>query len=343
MMSWIELDRAGLTANVARIRQLAGDRDVCLVVKANAYGHGIAEVVPVLQELGVAWLGVQTVEEVRAVRSAGYTAKVVMLGPFNIFDLPYISQEQVRVALRSIVQAQEVATWTVVHKKGVSVHLEVDLGMHRYGLSIGESLECRAALEGSHAELEGLFGHYPAVDSQSAQEVQQRWQEAFQALPGLAVYHVAKSEALTREPLEGETMVRVGLAVYGEETAGTKSFLQWKARIQQVHDVLPGETIGYDRRYVAEQPMRIGVLPVGYAEGVPFQFTNRGQVLHADGSVLPIVGSVCMNACMVVLLPQHGIGDEVLLAPIAANQVLEGVSRYELFTRMHPDLPREMR
>lgn len=342
MMSWIELDGAALADNVARLRKVAGTCELCLVVKANAYGHGMAQVVPELSRAGVGWLAVQTVEEVQTVRATGYTGKILLLGPFNIPDLPVLVQEQVRVSLRSTVQALEVQRWAETAGKTVMVHLEVDVGMHRYGLSLPELIECAGVLTAPAVVVEGLFGHYPASDVMSSAEVMKRWEAAYQLLPELACYHVRKSEALSQPSLRGETMVRVGLGLYGVEQLGTKPVLSWHTQIQQVHEVQQGETIGYDRRYMADRPMRIGVLPVGYAEGVPFSFTNQGFAQHIDGSLLPIRGSVCMNASMVEISPEHRVGDEVLLAPLAQNQALEGVSRYELLTRLHPGIQRRV-
>ncbi len=339
-MSWLELSAAQLAANVERIRELAGQREVCLVVKANAYGHGIAQVVPKLMEHGVSWLAVQTLEEVELVRRAGYVGRLILLGPFNSKDLPALAREQVRVSLRSTQQTRALVAWCKAERQALPIHLEVDLGMHRYGLSLEELAQCAQELASAGMHAEGLFGHYPAVDESSSTRAAELWGAAIAVLPACEVYHLSKTEVLHMPALPREAMVRVGLGLYGDPGLGTLPFATWKAALQQVHEVTPGELIGYDRRYMAKQRMRIGVVPVGYAEGIPFSFTNCGRIRHADGSLLPIRGSVCMNACMVELQPHHDVGDVVQLAPVVENQGLPGVSRYELLTRMHPDLPR---
>jgi alanine racemase len=334
------------------------------VVKANAYGHGAIETSRTLIRHGVNRLAVFSTEEGMALRQAGITVPIVVLGPVfkeQFGDLfthqltPVVSDPSVLTAL-----AQAAASREVSH----SIHLKIETGMGRLGLTQDELV----AVIRSHKfppslRLEGLMTHLADADGSTPDATEDqisRFNKALHVvLEGgfqIPLVHVANSGGAVRFPSAHFSLVRPGIMLYGYhtlpgtvETPNLRTVLSLKTCIAQLRTVQPGGTVSYNRTFTAKCPTRIAVLPIGYAGGLSRHLSNRGAVL-IRGQRAPIAGLVCMDMVMVdvTMIPGVAVGDEVVLIGQQGNERITacdiaewtGTISYEVLCAISPQIPR---
>lgn len=307
--AWLERDAAAFTAN---LRQLAGvgGRGVMAVVKANAYGHGARWAAEAAQSAGAAAIAVATADEALALRAAGIELPMLVLGALPPEAVADLAKAGVAV---SVHRATGVADLIAAVPSGqtLAVHLMVDTGMHRLGVLPAEAAVVAATLQRvPSVRLEGLYTHLATADSdeQAASDQLARFlQVVGQVVPRPPVVHALNSAGVLRLKCEEANLVRPGIALYGLSPfgedcppEGLTPVLRLMARCVQVHRLKPGEGVGYGFAYVAERPMQIAVLPLGYADGYPRQLGGRAQVLWRQERH-PVVGRVSMDMLAVAL------------------------------------------
>jgi alanine racemase len=378
---WCELDPRALTANMQAFRRLVGpDTLLTVPVKANAYGHGLIPAARAFIDGGADWLCVHALEEAEALRAAGITAPIYILGPVALTRLA----DAVALDARLVVYNSE----TIVHLAacGLSarLHLKVETGNHRLGVELAEARALAAQIAATPGlELEGVSSHYAnadeAADHRYAHGQLARFDTIVEALRAdghaIPIRHMANSAATILWPEHAYEMVRVGVAAYGlwpspetraaTQEAGRIDFqlrpaLTWKTRIAQVRDLPAGAAIGYGCTAVTRRPTRLAVLPVGYADGYDRGLSNLAHVL-IGGRRAPVMGRVCMNLIMVDVTdgPAPALEDEVVLLgrqvspgqpalpeqpdpEITAEQLAAwaGTINYEVVARISTHLPR---
>ena len=299
------------------------------VVKANAYGHGAIETSRTLIRHGVTRLAVFSTDEGVALRQAGITVPIVVLGPVfqeQFGDLfthqltPVVSDPSVLTAL-----GQTAASREAPHP----IHLKVETGMGRLGLT---QLEL-ATFISSHKfppflRLEGLMTHLADADGSDPDATEQQLSRFNKALNvvlegGFQVpfVHVSNSGGAVRFPSAHFSLVRPGIMLYGYhtlphtiQTPDLRPVLSLKTRIAQLRTIQPGNTVSYNRTFTARCPTRIAILPIGYANGLSRHLSNRGAVL-IHGQRAPIAGLVCMDMVMVDVteIPGTAVGDEAVV------------------------------
>lgn len=321
-----EVDLEAVRHNVRRLmRDLPPGAVHCAVVKANAYGHGAVPVARAALEAGSTWLGVASAGEAEELREAGFTAPVLVFGPLTGAELA-----------RAVAARADVVAWTApflaaARRLGARVHVKFDSGMGRLGARADEVRDL-CAEAASAGLLVGLMSHFATADEDdtSFMELQLGRFAALAAElrarhPGL-LCHIANSGATLREPRAHFDMVRTGIAMYGL-APDNRDALAWGLRpamtlrsyLAAVRLMQPGESVGYGRRFIATEPTRIGIVPVGYADGVRRALTNRGDVLVA-GRRCRITGTISMDQLTVRLPGDWGRpGDEVVLFGAAAD------------------------
>jgi alanine racemase len=323
MRSEITIDLGAVRRNVARLRDIASPAEVWAVVKADAYGHGAEDVARAALQAGAAALCVATVGEGVALRTALPEARIVVLGPLMRGD------EQ-----RALEAGLEVTVSTPDLPDGLRLHAKVDTGMGRWGMSPEEAR--RLAPE----RLAGLMSHLATADEADdtfARVQIERFLALAEELPGVPL-HLANSAGAIRFPEARLDAVRCGIALYGLSPFGDDPALQglepalsWRSEISFVRTLRLGEGTGYGRRFVAERPTRIGIVPIGYADGWRRGLTGT-EVLVA-GSRRRVIGTVSMDSFAVELddepvgAPVVLIGDGVLAEVHAA---VLGTITYEL-------------
>ena len=357
--AWIEIDIEAIEANVAALRAFIGPGvELIAVVKANAYGAGAEGFAPVLEAAGVDRFAVVWPAEALALRRYGVTKPVIVLGHAFPEDADAAVAADVTLTCHSLELGRALSNAAVAQGRTATVHVKVDSGLHRFGLDVDAAVALAEALRELPAvRVEGLTTHMANADESDdsfAEHQHAVFAEAAWRLPWVMYRHTANSAtALRRQELRYDG-VRAGLALHGvlpENTAGPRvtPVLSLKARLARVAEVPRGEGVSYGLTWRAEQDSRVGLVPVGYADGWRRSMGNVGRVL-VRGESCPMAGRVCMDQFLadVTALPSAAEGDEVVLlgeqgnARITATEVagLTGTIPWEVFASLQARLPR---
>ena len=361
--AWLTVDLDALRANLELLGHRLRPAQRMAVVKANAYGHGAAEVSRALAEGGVEWLAVALVEEGAEVRRAGVTTPILVLGPVQPSQVPLVRKFGLVPAVSS---ASQLAMWREALAGApapLDLHLKVDTGMTRLGMPPEDLPEALAAVRRSpHLRLSGLMSHLAEADDLAsprtpAQEA--RFAAVLELLTAQersrVLTHIANSAAALHRPLAGHHLVRLGLALYGADparrTEGLRPVLSASARIVQLREVPAGTRAGYGGRWLASRTSRLAVLPVGYADGYSWRLGMGAEALVA-GRRVPLAGAVSMDMLLLdvtdvpaaegdvaVLLGRQG-EEEITLHELADRA---GTVPYELLCLLGQRLPRRYR
>ena len=321
--SRITVDLGAIRRNAARLREAAGPAELWAVVKADGYGHGAVGASRAALDGGATALCVATVREGEQLREAFPSARILVMSPLARCEEPVARDARLEVAVTSP-EAPE----------GLAVHLKVDTGMGRWGMSLGEALTV------PRERVVGVMSHLATADEADeafAREQVERFREIAAAFPGVTA-HLANSAGALRLPEARFDAVRCGVALYGlspfgDDPAahGLEPALGWRSYVALVRELGPGESTGYGRRFVAERPARVGIVPVGYADG--FRRGLTGTEVLVDGARRRVVGTISMDAFAVELEGEQAgaevtlIGDGILAEDHA--RVL-GTINYEL-------------
>lgn len=304
--SEITIDLGAVRRNVRRLLDILEGTELWAVVKGDGYGHGAIDVGRAALHAGATALCVATVPEALPLRAALPDARLIAMGPSSANEVRAAREAR----LELVAAAGEIP-------EGVPVHLKLDTGMGRWGMS---------ELASPSREVVGLMTHLATADTDLAFAERQveRFRAATDDIPGVT-RHAANSAAALRLPSSRFDAVRCGIAVYGlspfgEDPAqdGLEPALRWKSHLARVLRLEPGEGTGYGQTYVASEPAWIGIVPVGYVDG--FRRDLEGtEVLVGDVGRCRAVGTVSMDA-FAVLLP----GELALGTPVTV--IGEGVS-----------------
>jgi alanine racemase len=314
-----EVDLEAIRHNVHRLRRdLPSGAAHCAVVKANGYGHGAVAAARAAIEAGSRWLGVAAAAEAEELREAGLDGPILVFGPLTGADLQRAASADADVVVWSAPFLAEAL------RLGVRVHVKFNSGMGRLGVGEDEARELCAGAAGAGL-LAGLMSHFATADE--ADQTFFHYQlDRFTALAGelkvrypSLLCHTANSAATLREPRSHFDMVRTGIAMYGLAPSnddpfrdGLRPAMKLSSYVAGVRQVQPGESVGYGRRFVAEAPARLAIVPIGYADGIARALTNRGEVL-VGGHRCMITGTVSMDQLTVLLPDERGRpGDEVV-------------------------------
>jgi len=306
--SVVEIDLRALRRNAARLREAAGPSELWAVVKADAYGHGAADAAGAALAAGASALCVVTAQEGAALRSRFPETRILVMGPLAEGEEALAREARLEVALsRPRIPG------------GLRVHLKVDTGMGRWGMAPEEALAL------PRHQVVGVMSHLATADEEDdsfARRQIERFREVVAAFPGVQA-HLANSAAALRFPGARFDAVRCGIAVYGlspfgDDPArhGLEPVLAWRSYIAVAKALAAGEGTGYGRQFVAEQPTRVGIVPVGYADG--FRRGLTGTEVLVAGARRRVVGTISMDAFAVELgeeeegAPVTLIGDGVL-------------------------------
>lgn len=330
--TWLEIDLDAIRKNVQYLRTQTG-AVVMAIVKANAYGHGLVEVARAASSAGAAWLGVARIDEALALRRAEINTPILVMGDTAPERVPEAVANHISLGLHFPEMIPAYAAQARSTGQPLCVHAKLDSGMGRLGVFPEEGMGfLYAILEHPEIKLEGMYTHFARADEPEQDTT--RWQlERFTRLvheveaAGIrpALIHAANSAAALYFPGARFDMVRPGIAIYGlqpsSEAPLTDNFrpaLTWKARLASIKELPENYGIGYGHRYTTSKQERIGVIQVGYADGLR---RRLGNIVLVGGKRVPVVGGVCMDQCMISLdsVPTAKIGDEVVLIGSQGN------------------------
>jgi len=362
--SWIEVDLDAIENNARRIKSHIKERRLLAVVKADAYGTGAVKVCPALLAGGVDLLGVVMIEEAIELRRAGIKAPILNMGAITADSAEWV----LKYDLEQMVCRPEVirALSAAAQKAGrpVRLHYKVDTGMSRYGApwqSAADRYLEVAVLPGIH--FVGVMSHFAMSDALDKsytllqldrfQKVRREFQR--RRISGL-LWHIANSGATLDVPEAHLDGVRVGLMMYGFYPSAEvrrpfrlNPAVSLKSRIIGEREIGRGTSVGYGRRFIAQRRERLGILPIGYADGYSRSLRGRAVIL-IKGRRLPLIGGLCMDACFIKLTdaPEVRTGDVATLmgrdgddeiSPHEIGEWMDSVS-YEVLSGFGARLPR---
>ncbi|MBX3160026.1 MAG: alanine racemase [Deltaproteobacteria bacterium] len=361
----VEVDLAAIVANARTVAALV-KTDVVAVVKADGYGHGAAAVAQALTKARAAkGFAVSLVEEGIALRDAGVTAPILVMGPSQHGG----EDEMVAAKLTPVIGAEEdlppLAAAARRLGERLDAHLKVDTGMGRLGVSVERAGEIAAQAGRDGIRVVGLMTHFACADTDDPEDLGsltraqlRRFADAERIVAAagapLKIRHAANSSGALLFPEARFDLVRTGIAIYGNGRwpAGAERIqaMRLVTEVAQLRDVPAGNSIGYGATWRAPRPSRLAVLPVGYADGLPRRATGHAEVA-IRGRRLPLVGVISMDIAIadVTDAPEVALGDAAVLlgragggASISTAEygAWAGLSEYEVTCGMSKRVPR---
>ncbi len=364
-----EIDLAALRANVSVIRELVAPAQVMVVVKADGYGHGMLQCAREARSAGATWLGVATPGEALALREAGDTGPVLAWLYGADEDLTPLVAARVDVSAQSLDQLSRLVAAAATVEIPARVHLKIDTGLSRNGASAVHWTEvCAAAVEAEETgavEIVGIWSHLAAADEPGHPSVEiqlEAFRRAYEQARAVGLEptlrHLGNSAAALVLPEARLDLVRVGIAAYGVEPAPGLADLagitlapvmRLRAQLAQVKPIEAGASVSYGWTWTADRATTVGLVPLGYGDGIPRHGSNRAEVGFA-GSRAPVRGRVCMDQFVVDLGPASAAqpGDPVVVfgAGTAGEPTAADWARwcdtigYEIVTRIGGRVPR---
>lgn len=300
---------------------------IIAVVKANAYGHGAAEVGPALERAGAAMLACADIEEGIVLRRAGVRVPILIFGALGVSDLDGVFQHYLTPTISTPSAARALQAAAAKHAAILRCHLKIDTGMNRLGFrhdNVERTLPEVAASR--NLSIDAVYTHFATADepeSPAFNEQRERFEAVHATLASLGVTtrarHAANSAALLRDERVWHDFVRPGLLLYGivppplAVTLRLRPALSLHSRIVHVKGLRSGEATGYGLKTVVDRPSTIAVVPAGYADGLDRRLAGRGHML-VRGRRAPVVGSVCMDMATIdVTGTDVAPGDEVVI------------------------------
>ncbi len=360
---WAEIDLAALAGNLRVIRRWmrSSSAGIIAVVKADAYGHGMAEAARTLWREGIRFFGVASIDEALALRKILPRARILTLGTFHPHQIAAYEAARITPTLSS----EEDAVLLNAKLKGKAlfpVHLKIDTGMGRLGLPYRKTEEFVLRLRSlRRLSLEGVYTHFSSADDGPPT---QRQLDLFLSCLGRIrranfspkYIHASNSLGLLRFKKAHFDLVRPGILLYGLNPSarhplpsGMRPVLSWKTRISFLKEFEAGQTVSYGRTHRVSKKTLIAVLPVGYSHGYRVAFSNRSFVL-VRGRRCPVVGRVTMDQTLVDVGAVKGVRrwDEAVLIGRAGKEHVSaeelagiaGTIPYEIVCSIHPRVPR---
>lgn len=364
---WAEVDLDIIAENMREIRRITKpSAEIIAVIKANAYGHGAAEIADVLLRNGADRFAVAVLDEAVKLRSCGINAPILILGYTSPERAATIVDGDIATCVYHYNDALALSDEAVKQQKTVKLHIKIDSGMGRIGYQPNEeSIKeiCRiAALP--NVLIEGVFTHFCTADSKDKSFTNKQY-ESFDWVCSrlreesikIKFCHCANSAAILELLPYHYDMVRAGIILYGmapsDEVDITKTNLRpamtLKCKVTHVKEIVAGDSVSYGRKFIANSTRVIASLPLGYADGYTRLLSCKAKVL-IHGRRVPVVGNICMDQCMIDVtgIADVQVGDEVVLfgqqdsSEVTVEELagLLGTINYEIVCMLSDRIPR---
>ncbi len=360
--TWAEINLSRLRQNLDAIRKYVHPAKVMIVVKANAYGHGLAAVSQYLAGY-VDYLGVAVLEEGIHLRELGIKTPILVLGGIWGEQVPLYLLHDLTFTASSVERLNQIDDAAREAGRVAKVHLKIDTGMERIGVHYYNAQTLQdASLRCKHVEVEGIFSHFANADAPDLSHARlqlERFGEVLQfydrhSLP-MPIRHMANSAAILQLPDSYFDMVRPGLMFYGispiqQERCdlSVRPALTWKSRVVYFKIVEAGHPVSYGSTWQSDRPVRIVTIPVGYGDGYFRSMSNKAEVI-LRGKKYPQVGRICMDQMMVSIEGDSAYnGDEVVLLGEMGGEAIRaedlavwaGTIPYEILTNINTRVSR---
>ncbi|MFW6161009.1 MAG: alanine racemase [Acidobacteriota bacterium] len=374
--TWIELSEAAYTHNLDFFRRrIPRKTELSVVVKANAYGHGLKEITALAEKHKVDSYCVHSLTEALELRRLGTTKDILIMGPVPLDELEKVVFNNFRLAVFSLKILSSLSEISQKMGRKAGIHLKLETGTYRLGINEAELPDFLKALKKAPSlVLEAAYTHFANIEDTTDHSYAYYQMALFEKMIKLIRQtgfpqikkHAACSAAALLFPETHFDMVRIGISQYGlwpsretflsykiKHTRNDIDVLQpaltWKARIGQIKKVPARHTIGYGRTFQTSRESKLAVLPIGYSDGYDRRLSNQSFVL-LKGQRAPLRGRVCMNLIMVDItdIPVLKAGDEAVLIGTQGKEkvsadflaALSGTINYEVVSRLSPHIPR---
>ncbi|MBU0998086.1 alanine racemase [Patescibacteria group bacterium] len=370
--SWVEISKKAIFSNISSFRKiLSKETKIAAVIKANAYGHDI-EIVSKLISPKVDLFAVDSIYEALKIRENGIKKPIIILGYTPIKDLELVIKNDISFACYNRETVRKIISLKL--NKIAKVHLKIETGTNRQGLSIGKTIKLAKEISKYKDKIyiEGIYTHFANIedtlDPSFAMLQLKRFnkvKEIFEDKIGkVDCCHCAASASTILYPSTHFNLIRLGISLYGiwpskevkiaELQKGTKSLklkpvLSWKTIVAQVKNINKGESVSYGRTWTATKETKIAIIPIGYFDGFDRKLSNSGKVL-IKGKYAQVIGRVAMNMFVVDVshIKNVKVEDEVVIIGeqegniISADEIADklGTINYEVICRINPLIPR---
>ncbi len=375
--SHIEISKSAYKKNIKYLRKLVGDHTVISsVIKGNAYGHGVENIVPLAEENGLSHFSVFSASEALQVcKVKSHKSDVMIMGLLDDEEIEWAIVNDVEFYVFDTERLDKAIETAKKLNKRARLHIEVETGFNRTGFDYRYIPELIEKLKNNyeHFIFEGLCTHYAGAESianyvrvREQISLYRKFYRYFQRHDLLPIRkHTACSAAVLTYPTTIMDMVRVGIAQYGfwpspetqmfrfrkdpQDENPLRRLISWKSRVMVVKEVEAGEFIGYGSSFLANKKMKIAIVPVGYSNGFSRSLSNMGRVL-IRGKRVSVIGTVTMNTMTVNVSDIPGVerGDEVVIIgkqkrmniSVASFSEMSNQLNYQTLTRIPADIPR---
>lgn len=364
--TWAEIDLRAFDRNVAAIvSHLPENASLVAVMKGNAYGHGAAELAKRLMTVAqneprVVMIAVILLEEALELRAAGVTLPILVLGPMVAEQLPIALDQGFTIGVPG--PEELAAICALPRDRSIAIHLKLDSGMGRMGVTEQELPDVIAQLRGApNVRVDALYTHFANASDRTDPFTEQqlaRFRRMAAALRDAGfdapLHHVANSSGLIRGSASSGELARVGIWLYGgepmdHEQSRLEPLMRWRTEIVRLKELAAGQNVGYGMSFTTQRPSRIATVPAGYADGYPRRLSNLGEVL-VRGRRAPVVGRVSMDLVTIDVtdIADAAVGDEVVLMGRQGNDEISGEEiaaklgtiSYEVFCGVGARVPR---
>ncbi len=357
--NWLEINARALDHNIATYKQIIGNAQLGLVVKGNAYGHGLDEIISLTKnnEL-ISWYCTAHLSEALRIRALACNKPILVFYPIDN-DPVLAMQQNIDLVIYDPNQLSSIIHNARQHNLVANIHLKIDTGLSRFGFlpdiayTIMEQLQ-----DNSHIQLKGILTHFADAEIQDQSFTDWQMEQFNQLITKLNTknihipyMHAFASSATLSRPLDSINLVRIGAGIYGlwpskmvKDCAQKKHnidlipVLSWKTRIMSTRIIETNQYIGYGRTFKTTRPMRIGLLPIGYADGYHRRLSNVGKVL-VDGKLAPVIGRTAMN-CITIDITDAPKAQINSIVTLLGNH--PGITAYDLAQQIESYNPREI-
>jgi len=355
-LHWLEISRSALLHNLNSYRKIIDPKTkIMSVTKANAYGHGLAQVTPIVSPQSD-FLMVNAMEEALIIRKLKIKTPILIAAPIHPSNISLAAKHKISLCVHSLKYLNSLKS-----HPHILVHLKINTGTNRLGLEPSEVPTALEIIRKSKSDIEGVYTHFHSSDSGSAAtEVQfDRFQQAVSQtkyyFPQCLAHCSSSSASLLRPEMQLD-MIRLGISLYGlwpdpyvsknSPATSLRPVLSWLCCPVQIRKINAGESVSYAAAYKYKKPGIMAVLPIGYSDGFDRKLSNLGRV-WISGNYYPIIGRVAMNFTCIDISGSHPViseKDQVeLIGPhISADEIASkiGTINYEIVSRLNPSIPR---
>lgn len=304
----ITISKQVLRSNISIIRQKNKDKKICAVVKADAYGLGCKHIVPIIDSL-VDYYAVANIDEAVVLRMLGTDKNILVLGVTPYSDFSIAQKYNIQLSLSSLNYIQNATNYITDAIKNIqnaticdnlAFHLQVNTGLNRFGVSPKDVDDIVKFSKSNHINIVGVYTHF-ATTSENEEYIDRQYQlfeKATRDMGDNILKHCSNTYASLHKVCPCEDMVRVGFGLYGSDECGLRPIVAITAKVLNIIHLESGESLGYDRTFVATKYTKVAVVSMGYADGLSRALSNN-FALYIKGKLVPILGLICMDVCFV--------------------------------------------